>query len=71
MKPGYKTTEFWLSTATTILGLLLASGVIPTQSVWAQVVATAAMVLSPTAYTAGRAKAKAASEIGAPKAGVS
>ena len=29
MKPGYKTTEFWLSTAATVVGLLIASGIIP------------------------------------------
>ena len=28
MRPGYKTTEFWLASAATICGLLYASGVI-------------------------------------------
>ena len=32
MKPGYKTTEFWLSAAAALIGLLFASGVIPTDS---------------------------------------
>jgi len=27
-KPGYKTTEFWLSALATLLGLLMASGII-------------------------------------------
>lgn len=28
VKPGYKTTEFWLATAATVIGLLYASGII-------------------------------------------
>ena len=35
--PGWKTTEFWILGLVTIVGLLLASGIIPTGSVWEQI----------------------------------
>lgn len=55
MKPGYKTTEFWVSVAAALYSALLANHVIPTDSpvtVGVNVAATVAIALG---YTAARA----------------
>jgi len=64
MKPGYKTTEFWLSAAATIVGLVVTSGVLPEQpdNVWVRLVGGVVAVLAALGYTAARAKVKAAGE---------
>tara|TARA_R100001443_G_scaffold87312_1_gene93841 strand:+ start:412 stop:609 length:198 start_codon:yes stop_codon:yes gene_type:complete len=54
MKPGYKTTEFWLSIAATALGAVVAADVIPSEGVWAQAVAIAASALVALGYTGAR-----------------
>lgn len=62
-KSGFRTTEFWLSSAATLLGLLLASGVFDgdTESVAAKIVGGAVSILAALGYTASRTKVKAAS----------
>ena len=63
VKPGYKTTEFWLSLLATLLGFVLASGAMDTVSSdsWvAKIVGGAVAALAALGYTAGRAKVKAA-----------
>lgn len=60
-KPGYKTTEFWLSTIAMALGALMASGAldkVPADSIWAKIVGGVIVVLASLGYTAGRAKVK-------------
>ena len=60
-KPGYKTTEFWLSLLATLLGFLLASGVmdvVPEESWVAKVVGGLVAVLATLGYSASRAKVK-------------
>ncbi len=60
-KPGYKTTEFWLSLCATLLGFLLASGVMDSVSEesWiAKVVGGVVAVLATLGYSASRAKVK-------------
>lgn len=60
-KPGFKTTEFWLSLAAMILGALVASGVldaIPGEKD-DQLVAMAASVLAALGYSAQRMAVKA------------
>ena len=60
-KPGYKTTEFWLSLLATLLGFLLASGVmdvVPAESWIAKLVGGAVAVLATLGYSASRAKVK-------------
>jgi hypothetical protein len=60
-KPGYKTTEFWLSLLATLLGFLLASGAMDTvpQDSWiARVVGGVVAVLATLGYSASRAKVK-------------
>ena len=63
-KPGYKTTEFWLSLLATLLGFLLASGLLDAVSAdsWiARIVGGLVAALAALGYTASRAKVKAAS----------
>lgn len=58
MKPGYKTTEFWLSLAAMVIGALASSGLIIDGSVWAKIVGVVGSVLGALGYTAARAYAK-------------
>ncbi len=60
VKPGYKTTEFWLTFAATVVGLALASDVIPTDGPWAKGIGLVSAVLSSMGYAVGRAKVKGA-----------
>lgn len=64
IKPGYMTTEFWLSLLATVLTLLIASGVIPTGSPVQGYITEALFVLGAAGYHAGRSitKASAASD---------
>ena len=60
-KPGYKTTEFWLSLLATLLGFLLASGVmdaVPDESWIAKLIGGLVAVLASLGYSASRAKVK-------------
>lgn len=57
-KAGYKTTEFWLSAAVTLIGLLAASGVIPVDSPWAKAIGFASAALAAMGYTASRGAVK-------------
>ena len=54
MKPGYQSTEFWLSLAATLLGALMASGAISSASPWAKIVGVAASLFASMGYTVGR-----------------
>lgn len=57
-KPGFKTSEFWLMVAASILGILMASGVIVEGSIWYQIVGGAIAVLSGLGYTWSRTRVK-------------
>lgn len=57
-KPGYKSTEFYLSLVATVLGALLASGIIPADSVWMKVAGLAASLLATLGYQVNRAFVK-------------
>jgi len=59
-KPGYKTTEFWLSLLAMLLGALMASGVIAEGSTVAQILGIVLAGLAQLGYTAGRAQVKSA-----------
>ena len=64
-KPGYKTTEFWLSAVATLIGIVLASGAMDTVAAdsWVtKVVGGVVAVLAALGYTASRAKVKAKDE---------
>lgn len=60
VKPGYKTTEFWLSFAAMIVGAALASGVFETDSGGDRILGLAATVLASLGYTVSRAMVKKA-----------
>jgi len=53
-KPGYKTTEFWLSLLAVLMGAVVASGVIPPQGPWSQVFGLLTSLLTAAGYTASR-----------------
>ena len=58
IRPGYKTTEFWLSATAAVVGLLLASGVVPSQGVWTQIIGLLVSALTAMGYSVSRAKTK-------------
>lgn len=58
VKPGYKTTEFWMTAAAALIGLLLASGVIPSDSGIDKALGMAAAALAAMGYTFARGMAK-------------
>lgn len=60
VKPGWRTTEFWLSSAAKLLGILFASGVIGDGTVEMRIAGLAAMLLAALGYTVSRAVVKAA-----------
>ena len=53
-KPGYKTTEFWLSCGAAAVGALVASDVVPVEGPWGQVVGLVAAALVALGYTGAR-----------------
>lgn len=57
-KPGYKTTEFWLSAAASVVGLLFAAEVFPSESPGEKFLGLAAMVLASLGYTVSRGMVK-------------
>lgn len=53
-KPGFKTTEFWLSLCAVTLGAVIGSGAIPSDGPWVQVVALLNTALVAMGYTGSR-----------------
>jgi hypothetical protein len=58
VKPGYKTTEFWLTAAASIVGLVLASGILSVDGEAFRLVGLGAAVLTSLGYSVARAKTK-------------
>lgn len=58
IKAGYKSTEFWLSLVATLIGGLLASGVIPTDGVWGTITGLVTGLLASLGYSVSRAWVK-------------
>jgi hypothetical protein len=58
-KPGYLSSEFYLSLLPTILGALMASGVFADDSVPAKIIGAVLAVLGALGYAAGRTMVKA------------
>jgi hypothetical protein len=59
-KPGYKTSEFWMSAVAVLVGLLMSSGVIDAGSSWDKAVGLVAAALAAMGYTSNRAAVKSA-----------
>lgn len=59
-KPGYKTTEFWLSLAAVLVGAVQASGFVPSEGIWGQILGTITVALVSLGYTGARLSAKKA-----------
>ena len=62
VKPGYKTTEFWMSAVVVILGLVMASGAVGEATMASQIIGGVLAALGTLGYGADRAKTKAAAE---------
>lgn len=60
VKPGWKTTEFYLSAFAMLLGLAYTSGIIATGSQWDHIAGVAVTLLAGLGYTVTRGKVKAA-----------
>ena len=58
VKPGYQTTEFWMTAAATVVGLAIASGIVPTSGTWPQIVGLVTGVLGALGYTVSRTAVK-------------
>ena len=58
VKPGYKTTEFWLTAGATVVGLVIASGLVPDTGVWPKVVALVVSAFAAMGYTVSRTAVK-------------
>lgn len=58
MRPGWKTSEFWLASAAMLLGSLQASGALASESVWEKVVGMGLMALASMGYSYARGQAK-------------
>ena len=63
-KKGYLTTEFYLSAAAAVLGIVIASGAVDPEGLgtWDKVVGMACSLLAAVGYTVSRSKVKAAAE---------
>lgn len=59
MKPGYKTTEYWLAVAAALLGLFLASGLFGDSSAIMQAAGALSAALASAGYSHSRGAAKA------------
>ena len=62
MKPGFKTTEFWMSAIAVVLGALVASGAFTLEGTSAQVVGLVEAALVALGYTGARLTLKKAAE---------
>ena len=58
VKPGYKTTEFWLTAGATVVGLVIASGLVPDTGMWPKVVALVVSAFAAMGYTVSRTVVK-------------
>lgn len=59
-KPGWRTSEFWLTLAASVLGAAFASGAIGEGGTLAKVLGLAATILTTLGYTVVRTNAKKA-----------
>ena len=62
MKPGYKTTEFWMTALAAVVGLLMTSEMFIDDSVWAKGLGLVAAGLASAGYAVSRGMAKRGGE---------
>ena len=67
-KPGWQTTEFWLTLIALIVGALLSSGAVQEGTTLYQAITFAAVILSALGYTVSRSIVKKAAQDSAGKA---
>ena len=58
VKPGYQTTEFWMTAAATVVGLAIASGIVPDTGMWPKIVALVVSAFAAMGYTVSRTAVK-------------
>ena len=58
VKPGYKTTEFWMTAGATVVGLAIASGIVPDTGMWPKIVALVVSAFAAMGYTVSRTAVK-------------
>jgi hypothetical protein len=58
VKPGFKTTEFWLSAGATLVRLAIASGIVPDTGMWPKIVALVVSAFAAMGYTVSRTSVK-------------
>lgn len=58
VKPGYKTTEFWMTAGATAVGLAIASGIVPDTGMWPKIVALVVSAFAAMGYTVSRTAVK-------------
>ena len=64
VKPGYKTTEFWLNLLVFLLGAALASGLIADGTLTDQIIGGAMSIISSLSHTISRTGVKKANALG-------
>ena len=57
-KPGYKTSEFWVTVVVTLAGLAMASGLIAPGSGWDKAIGLVTSTLAAMGYSASRGNVK-------------
>ena len=60
VKPGYRTTEFWLTLLAELVGFLLASGAVAAEGegIWPKIIGGGIALLAALGYTVNRNKLK-------------
>lgn len=54
IKPGWKTTEFWLSTVVTVIGIMYGTGLIAPGTVWDKIIGFVSAALVAGGYSVSR-----------------
>lgn len=60
VKPGWKTTEFWMTILSNVVSILLIADVFPVDSKWSKIIGAVGLVLSNLGYTVFRSGVKKA-----------
>ncbi|MGA1225394.1 MAG: hypothetical protein ACO31E_12615 [Phycisphaerales bacterium] len=58
VKAGWRTTEFWISLAAVLAGAVVASGLLPAESIWERIGGLSGSALAALGYTGARLRIK-------------